>query len=44
MPNDQKLQNAWLENSPPEGEEAQWLKECSQNNRRAKFRSRRQMD
>jgi hypothetical protein len=31
----------WLKNPPPEGEEAQWLKERSQNNRRAKFRSLR---
>ena len=44
MPNDQKLQNDWLENPPPEGDEGQWFKERSQNNRQAKFRLRRRRD
>ena len=34
----------WLRRPPAEGEEAQWLKERSQANRRARFRSRQRTD
>jgi hypothetical protein len=42
MPNDQTPNPSWLRNPPLKGQEAQRLKEHSQNNRREKFRSRKQ--
>ena len=39
-----KRDTNYLKNPPLEGEEAQWLKEESQNNRSIKFRLRRRRD
>lgn len=41
MSADELLDKDWTKNPPAEGEEAQWLKEQIQNNRRARFRLRR---
>ena len=41
MPSKQKPDKYWLQNLPSEGDEAQWFKEQSQNNRPTKFRLRR---
>jgi hypothetical protein len=44
MPNSKTLNDIWTKRTPPQGEEAQWLKERSQNARQAKFRSPLQTD